>query len=66
MIPESPVPETSTAPVNSVDTAPEAAEPDEPPSSRKILKCRDASGGITFTQGYCPPGSKQVAMPTGE
>jgi len=66
MIPESPVPETSTAPVNSVDTAPEAAEADEPPSSRKIIKCRDASGGITFTQGYCPPGSKQVAMPTGE
>lgn len=64
MIPESPVPETQAAPVNSADTAPPAA--DEPPSSRKILKCRDASGGITFTQGYCPSGSKQVAMPNDE
>lgn len=64
MIPESPVPEPQAAPVDSADAAPPAA--DEPPSSRKILKCRDASGGITFTQGYCPSGSKQVAMPNDE
>ena len=38
---------------------------EEPPSSRTILKCRDASGGVTFTQGYCPPGSKQVDMSAG-
>lgn len=37
-------------------------EEDSAPSSRKIIKCREASGGITFTQGYCPPGSKQVEM----
>jgi len=41
-------------------------EREEPPSSRKILKCRDTSGGITFTQGYCPPGSKQIDMPAGQ
>ena len=38
---------------------------DEKPSTG-ILKCRDASGGITFTQGYCPPGTKLVEMPASE
>lgn len=28
--------------------------------SRRILKCRDASGTVTFTQGYCPPGTQLV------
>jgi hypothetical protein len=41
------------------------SQEDEKPSSR-ILKCRDASGGITFTQGYCPPGTKLVEMPASE
>jgi len=39
---------------------------EEKPSATRILKCRDASGGITFTQGYCPPGMKQVEMPAAE
>lgn len=29
-------------------------------ASSKILKCRDASGAVSFTQGYCPPGSTRV------
>jgi hypothetical protein len=33
---------------------------DDEPDSRKILKCRDASGSITFTQNYCPPGTTPV------
>jgi hypothetical protein len=35
-------------------------------SSRRILKCRDSSGSVTFTQGYCPPGTNQVEMPASE
>ena len=53
------VPESTPAPVDT----PASVQDQPQPSSRKILKCRDASGGITFTQGYCPPGSKQVEMP---
>lgn len=53
------VPESAPAPADT----PVSAQDQPQPSSRKILKCRDASGGITFTQGYCPPGSKQVEMP---
>jgi len=41
-------------------------ETEEAPASRRILKCRDASGGTTFTQGYCPPGTRQVEMPAQE
>ncbi len=26
----------------------------------QILKCRDASGALQYTQGYCPPGTKRV------
>ena len=51
-------PEPAPAPASEADTVQDQPQP----SSRKILKCRDASGGITFTQGYCPPGSKQVEM----
>ncbi len=47
-------------------TATPAAEEDEAPTSRKIVKCRDNSGGVTFTQGGCPPGSRQVDMPSSE
>jgi len=39
---------------------------EDKPSATRILKCRDASGGITFTQGYCPAGTKQVEMPASE
>ncbi|HTU67759.1 MAG TPA: hypothetical protein VMF52_17550 [Steroidobacteraceae bacterium] len=39
---------------------------DERGSATKILKCRDAAGAVTFTQGYCPAGTKRVDMPAGE
>lgn len=35
-------------------------------SGTKILKCRDASGSVTFTQGYCPAGTKRVEMNPGQ
>jgi hypothetical protein len=43
--------------------AADESEKEEAPASKRILKCRDASGGTTFTQGYCPPGTRQVEMP---
>jgi hypothetical protein len=44
----------------------EAAPAEEDvPDSHQILKCRDASGAVMFTQGYCPPGTKRVDMPGG-
>ncbi len=39
-----------------------ATEEDDEPDSRKILKCRDDSGAITFTQNYCPAGTQPVAQ----
>lgn len=41
-------------------------EEEEKPDASRILKCRDASGAVTFTQGYCPPGTQRVDMPKGE
>jgi hypothetical protein len=32
-------------------------------SPNQILKCRDASGGIQYTQNYCPPGTTRVDAP---
>lgn len=70
-----PVPATDEPPVAAdearapsfADAPPDQAADDESDKDRsKILKCRDASGGITFTQGYCPPGTQRVAMPTPE
>jgi hypothetical protein len=46
-------------------TMSEAAD-EEPVSASQILKCRDASGAVTFTQGYCPPGTQRVDMPKNE
>jgi len=60
---ENPPPQAT--PPEPVASAASAPEEQEPPSSRTILKCRDTSGGVTFTQGYCPPGSKQVDMSAG-
>ena len=57
----SPTPEATPEPAAAASTV-ETTEDQPQPSSRKILKCKEASGGITFTQGYCPPGSKQVEM----
>ena len=45
---------------------PEPEPKKEESASSRILKCRDTSGGITFTQGYCPPGTRQVEMPSSE
>ena len=38
-------------------------EESEKPASNKILKCRDGAGNISYTQGYCPSGSKEVEAP---
>lgn len=35
----------------------------EPAGSGDVIQCRDASGGIQFTQGYCPPGTARVGSP---
>jgi len=40
----------------------DASRSGEGPSS-VILKCRDASGAISFTQGYCPAGTTLVESP---
>jgi hypothetical protein len=40
------------------------SEPESGETSRnQILKCRDASGSVQYTQGYCPPGTTRVEMP---
>ena len=67
----SPAPSTSTATSEpAVDEAPAPTMTesvrDEKPDATRILKCRDASGAVTFTQGYCPPGTKRVEMPQSE
>jgi hypothetical protein len=49
--------------VPAMETSPAVAEDSEEESPTTILKCKDASGGIIFTQGYCPPGSKPVRTP---
>jgi hypothetical protein len=38
-------------------------EEEKPIDMRRILKCRDSSGAVQFTQGYCPNGTKEVAVP---
>ena len=43
-----------------------ARDEEEKPSASRILKCRDSSGAVTFTQGYCPPGTQRVEMPKSE
>jgi len=59
--------EESEAPVlQEATVATPAAEEGEAPAARKIVKCRDNSGGITFTQGYCPPGTRSVDMNSSE
>jgi hypothetical protein len=45
---------------------PEKAPEAEKTSGSTILKCRDASGSVMFTQGYCPPGTQRVDMPRNE
>jgi hypothetical protein len=43
-----------------------ARDEEEKPDASRILKCRDSSGAVTFTQGYCPPGTQRVSMPKTE
>jgi hypothetical protein len=31
--------------------------------TNKILKCRDKSGAVSYTQGYCPSGTTLVDTP---
>jgi hypothetical protein len=40
-----------------------SATEDEDRPINKILKCQDPSGGVSYTQGYCPAGTKEVAAP---
>jgi len=47
---------------NAKDESDDASD-DKSTSANKILKCQDSSGGVSYTQGYCPPGTKQVAAP---
>jgi hypothetical protein len=42
---------------------PDKREEEEKTTGNTILKCRDATGAVMFTQGYCPPGSQRVDMP---
>jgi len=43
-----------------------ARDEEEKTTANQILKCRDSSGAVTFTQGYCPPGTQRVSMPKSE
>jgi len=61
-VPEAPPAQAEAGAEPEAEAEAEAEESEEPRSTR-ILKCLDASGGTIFTQGYCPPGSKQVRMP---
>lgn len=36
------------------------SEKTEKPASNRIVKCRDEAGSMSYTQGYCPPGTKEV------
>ena len=56
-------PPVEEAPVPVIDDKPVE---EEKTSGSTILKCRDASGSVMFTQGYCPPGTKRVDMPKSE
>jgi hypothetical protein len=59
--------EESEAPaLQAATVATPAEEEGEEPAARKIVKCRDKSGGVTFTQGYCPPGTRPVDMTSSE
>jgi len=55
-------PASTSAPADSAPAAGDAVVEDEKPDATRILKCRDPAGAVTFTQGYCPPGTKRVDM----
>jgi hypothetical protein len=59
---------SETAPPDSEAPVPvfgEAAEASDETESKpnKILKCRDKAGSVSYTQGYCPPGTTLVDTP---
>jgi hypothetical protein len=54
----------SDAPSAAAEPPPLEAEAE--PETNKILKCRDPSGAISFTQGYCPAGTQRVETPQTE
>lgn len=55
-------PPDSEAPVPVLGSA--AADEEESESKpNKILKCRDKAGAVSYTQGYCPPGTTLVDTP---
>ncbi len=64
----------ATAPTRNATTRSRDGFPERvvvPPMTQKsetnqILKCRDASGSVSFTQGYCPAGTQQVETPKPE
>ncbi|HEY6124353.1 MAG TPA: hypothetical protein VIV63_06860, partial [Steroidobacteraceae bacterium] len=62
-----PAPDAPSPPDASYGSAaPVEAEPresEQEPQTNKILKCRDSSGAVSFTQGYCPPGTQRVETP---
>lgn len=51
-----------TSPSTYSDSSRRSSSASDRPSSA-ILKCRDASGALSFTQGYCPAGSIPVESP---
>lgn len=59
---EAPVIDTGYSTVAANVPAAEQPEEEAKTTANTILKCRDAAGSVTFTQGYCPPGTKRVDM----
>jgi hypothetical protein len=55
-------PPDSEAPVPVFGELPEASDETES-KPNKILKCRDKAGSVSYTQGYCPPGTTLVDTP---
>jgi hypothetical protein len=54
-------PNAMATPNEAAATASASASPAaEPLSTPRILRCRDASGAIHYTQAYCPPGTVQL------
>jgi hypothetical protein len=55
-------PPDSEAPVPDFGRTDDADE-ESGQKTNKILKCRDSSGAVSYTQGYCPPGTTLVETP---
>ncbi len=55
-------PPDSEAPVPVFGDAAEDSEESES-KPKQILKCRDKAGAVSYTQGYCPPGTTLVDTP---